>query len=230
MLQINDDRAVVGALPPRPVIDASHMDGGHRAAFGPILACFLRPARIVVSLTGIPSRISRSEGRPPALWPSSSTPPAPEAGTNNDRRSLSGQIPERSPVSAVARFGLCAASRAERWLPAVPRDRQSLLAPFDAHNVHACRGRPCNRCFHHLLLPHTLARRHPASITGSVAPGVACTKVQSDPFGMGSRDAAALTWASRSWICVTRLRRAPNSKPLRSNCLPRRARWRSAAS
>src|ERR1700722_18054450 len=86
------------------------------------LACFLRPARIVVSLTGIPSRlISRSEGRPPALWPSSrparqaggpagerrrktghalgedepitllvSTPPAPEAGMNNDRRSLSG--------------------------------------------------------------------------------------------------------------------------------------------
>ena len=75
-----------------------------------------------MSLTGIPSRlIGRSEGRPPALWPSSrtiparwavrrangrrktrhalgedapitqlvSTPPAPEASINNDRRSLS---------------------------------------------------------------------------------------------------------------------------------------------
>ena len=40
------------------------------------------------------------------------TPPAPQASIHNDRRSLSGQIPERSPVSAVARFGLCAASRA----------------------------------------------------------------------------------------------------------------------
>src|ERR1700728_4895220 len=35
MLQINDERAVVGALPPRPVIDACHMDGSHGAAFGP---------------------------------------------------------------------------------------------------------------------------------------------------------------------------------------------------
>src|SRR5580692_3341248 len=35
MLQINDDRAVVGALPPRPVINASHMDGGDGAALGP---------------------------------------------------------------------------------------------------------------------------------------------------------------------------------------------------
>jgi hypothetical protein len=31
------------------------------------------------------------------------------------------------------------------------------------------------------LLPHTLARRQPASIIGSAAPGVACTKSQSDP-------------------------------------------------
>jgi len=69
-----------------------------------------------------------------------STPPAPEAGTNNDRRSLSGQIPERSPVSAVARFGWCAASRAEGRLPAVHRDRPRLLAPFDAYDVQACRG------------------------------------------------------------------------------------------
>ena len=31
------------------------------------------------------------------------------------------------------------------------------------------------------MLPHTVARRQPASIIGSVAPGVACTKSQSDP-------------------------------------------------
>jgi hypothetical protein len=34
------------------------------------------------------------------------------------------------------------------------------------------------------LLPHTVARRQPASIIGSVAPGVACTKSQSDPAKM----------------------------------------------
>ena len=54
-----------------------------------------------------------------------STPPAPQAGIHNDRRSLSGQIPERSPVRAVARFGLCAASRAGDWLPAVHRTVQA---------------------------------------------------------------------------------------------------------
>jgi hypothetical protein len=38
------------------------------------LACSFRLARIVVSLTGIPSRLSnRSAGRPPVLWPSSRT-------------------------------------------------------------------------------------------------------------------------------------------------------------
>jgi hypothetical protein len=79
--------------------------------------------RIVVSLTGMPSRlISRSDGRPPAAMAEQpddsrqagsparerrcktrnalgedapiallvSTPPAPEAGTDDDRRSLSG--------------------------------------------------------------------------------------------------------------------------------------------
>src|SRR5208337_3546241 len=57
-LQIHDDRAVVGALPPRPVINASHMD---RAVIGPS------------------PFISLSERRPPALWPSSRTIPARRA-------------------------------------------------------------------------------------------------------------------------------------------------------
>jgi hypothetical protein len=44
------------------------------------LACSFRLRRIVVSLTGMLSRlISRSEGRPPALWPSSRTIPARRA-------------------------------------------------------------------------------------------------------------------------------------------------------
>jgi hypothetical protein len=40
--------------------------------------------------------------------------------------------------------------------------------------------------FHRPLLPHTVASRQPASITGSVAPGVACTKSQSDPLKMAT--------------------------------------------
>jgi hypothetical protein len=79
-LQVNDDRPVVGALPPRPVIDASHWTATTALLSDRALACFLRPARIVVSLTGIPSGlISRSEGRPPAPWPSSRTIPARRA-------------------------------------------------------------------------------------------------------------------------------------------------------
>ena len=79
-------------------------------------------------------------GEDAPITPLVATPPAPEAGMSNDRRSLSGQIPERSPVSAVARFGLRAASRTGDWLPAVYRDRPSLLSPFDAHDVQAWCG------------------------------------------------------------------------------------------
>ena len=136
------------------------------------LACSFRLRRIVVSLTGMPSRlISRSEGRPPALWPSSrtiparravsartapqdpqalgedapttplgSTPPARQACVNDDRCSLSGQIPKRSRVSAVTRFGLRTASRTRSRLPAVHRDLPSLFFPLDPHDVQAWRG------------------------------------------------------------------------------------------
>src|SRR5580704_5259307 len=79
-------------------------------------------------------------GEDAPITPLVATPPAPEAGIHNDRRSLSGQIPERSPVGAVARFGPRTTSRTERWLSAVHRDRPSLLAPFDAHDVQACCG------------------------------------------------------------------------------------------
>ena len=122
-LQVNDDRPVVGALRHAQSSTPATWTAATALLSDRALACFLRPARIVVSLTGIPSRlISRSEGRPPALWPTSrtiparravrrangaartrhalgedapttllvSTPPAPEAGINNDRRSLSG--------------------------------------------------------------------------------------------------------------------------------------------
>jgi hypothetical protein len=43
-------------------------------------------------------------GEDAPITPLVSTPPAPEAGMNNDRRSLCGEITKRSPVSAVARF------------------------------------------------------------------------------------------------------------------------------
>ena len=68
------------------------------------------------------------------------TPPAPEAGPNNDRRALSGQILKRSRVGAVARFGLCATPRTGSRQPTVHRDRPSLLATFNVHDVQARRG------------------------------------------------------------------------------------------
>jgi len=73
-LEVNDDRAVVGTLPPRPVVDASYTDDDSDAIFRRSLARCFRLVKIVMSLTGIPSLlISRSEGRPPALWPSRRT-------------------------------------------------------------------------------------------------------------------------------------------------------------
>ena len=122
-LQVNDDRPVVGALPPRPVIDASHMDGGHGAAFGPspgVLPQAGQDRRVAdrhpepshqplrgpsasamakqpddSRQAGSPARERRRKTRhalgedaPTTLLVS--TPPAPEAGINNDRRSLRG--------------------------------------------------------------------------------------------------------------------------------------------
>src|SRR5271167_78841 len=69
-----------------------------------------------------------------------STSPAPQACVNDDRCSLSGQIPKRSRVSAVTRFGLRAASRTGGRLPAVHRDRPSLFSLLDAHDFQAWRG------------------------------------------------------------------------------------------
>ena len=153
-------------------------------------------------------------GEDAPITPLVSTPPAPEAGMNNDRRSLCGEITKRSPVSAVARFGPCAASRAEGRLPAVHRDCQSLFAPFDPHDVHACRGRPCNRCFHRPLLPHSVARRQPASIIGSAARGVACTKSQSDPAKMAPDNRSPTGRAHAGARARARSRRCSGASPL----------------
>ena len=136
-LKVNDDRPVVGALPPRPVIDASHMDGGHGGDFGPSPGVLpqvgqdrrvadrhpepshqplRRPSASAMTKqlddscqAGGPARERRRKtrhalGEDAPITQLVSTPPAPKAGINNDRRSLSGYIPERSPVSAVARF------------------------------------------------------------------------------------------------------------------------------
>ena len=122
-LQVNNDRPVVGALPPRPVIDASHMDGGHGAAFGPSPGVLLQagqdrrvadrhpepshqplrgPSASAMAKqlddsrqAGGPARERRRKtrhalGEDAPITQPVSTPPAPEAGINNDRRSLSG--------------------------------------------------------------------------------------------------------------------------------------------
>ena len=80
---------------------------------------------------------ARSRDRP--LEPIAASP-SPQTSIDNDRRSLSGQVPQSSPVGAVARFGLCAATRTGRWSPALHGDRPSVLASLDAQDVQAGRG------------------------------------------------------------------------------------------
>jgi hypothetical protein len=63
------------------------------------------------------------------------TPPARQAGVNDDRSSLSGQIPKRSRVSAVTRCGPRTASWTEGRLPVVHRYRPSLFSPLDADDI-----------------------------------------------------------------------------------------------
>ena len=122
-LQVHDDRAVVMALPPRPVINASHTDGGCDAVFRPSPGVLLQdgqdrrvadrhakpshqtlrraPARAMAEQpddsrqAGGPARERRRKtrhalGEDAPITQLVSTPPAPEAGINNDRRSLSG--------------------------------------------------------------------------------------------------------------------------------------------
>ncbi len=73
-LQVHDDGPVIHAFPPSPLVDA---DDTHHGTIGLASAAILDTPRIVVSLTGMPSRaISRSDGRPPTLWPNSLTIPA----------------------------------------------------------------------------------------------------------------------------------------------------------
>jgi hypothetical protein len=132
-------------------------------------------------------------GEDAPITPLVPTPPARQAGINDDRCSLSGQIPKRSRVSAVTRFGLRTASRTGGRLPAVHRDRPSLFSPLNAHDVQAWRGWvTMELMFSSPLLRYTGARCQPArASSGRIAPG-ACTKSKSDPLKMyADSDAAA---------------------------------------
>jgi len=79
-------------------------------------------------------------GKDAPIAPLVSAPPARQTGVDDNRRSLSGQIPKRSRVEAVARFGLRAASWAAGRRPAVHRDRPNVISPFDADDVQVWRG------------------------------------------------------------------------------------------
>ena len=77
----------------------------------------------------------KSLGKDAPMAPIVSAPPAPQTGVDDNRRSLSGQIPKRSRVNAVTRFGLRTASWTACRLPAVHRDRPSVISPLDVHDV-----------------------------------------------------------------------------------------------
>ena len=164
-LQVHDDRAVVGALPPRPIINASHMN---RAVIGPSSGMLLQAAqdRRVADrhaepfhqpLRGPPAsamgkqpndtrqasglarkrrrKTRKALGKDAPTTSLVSTPPARQACFNDDWCSLSGQIPKRSRVSAVTRCGLRTASRTGSRLPVVHRYRPSLFSQLDADDV-----------------------------------------------------------------------------------------------
>jgi hypothetical protein len=71
-----------------------------------------------------------------------SAPLARQTGVDDNLRSLSGQIPKRSRVKAVKRFGLRAASWTAGRLPAVHRDRPNVISALDADDVQVWRGGP----------------------------------------------------------------------------------------
>jgi hypothetical protein len=72
--------------------------------------------------------------------PHVSAPPARRKRANDNRRSLSGQIPKRSRVNAVTRLGLHTASWAAGRLPTAHRDRPSSISLLDVHDFEIWRG------------------------------------------------------------------------------------------
>jgi len=79
-------------------------------------------------------------GKDAPIAPLVSAPPTRQTGVDDNRRSLSGQIPKRSRVKVVTRFGLRAASWTAGRLPAVHRDRPNVISPLDADDVQVWRG------------------------------------------------------------------------------------------
>jgi len=82
----------------------------------------------------------KSLGKDAPIAPIVSAPPARQMGVDDNRRSLSGQIPKPSRVDAVTRFGLRTASWTACRLPAVHCDRPSVISPLDVHDVQVRRG------------------------------------------------------------------------------------------
>ena len=169
-LQVHNDRAVIRALPPRPVVNTSDMD---RAIAGRIAGLLLqagqdrrvadrhpepsqqplrRPPACAMAKqlddfrqVGGPARERRREtrqalGEDALIASLIAAPPSPQTSIDNDRRALGGQIPKRSRVGAVARIGQRATPRTGGWQPTVHRDRPRQPAGLDAHNVQARRG------------------------------------------------------------------------------------------
>jgi hypothetical protein len=78
-------------------------------------------------------------GKDAPIAPLVSAPPTRQTGVDDNRRSLSGQIPKRSRLKAVTRFGLRAASWTAGRLPAVHRDRPNVISPLDADDFQVWR-------------------------------------------------------------------------------------------
>jgi hypothetical protein len=73
-------------------------------------------------------------GKGAPIAPLVSASPARRKRANDNRRSLSGQIPKRSRVNAVTRLGLHTASWTAGRLPTVYRDCPSLISLLDVHD------------------------------------------------------------------------------------------------
>jgi hypothetical protein len=92
-------------------------------------------------LTGERRRKTRkSLGKDAPIAQLVSASPARQTGVDDNRRSLSGQIPKSSRVNAVTRFGLRAASWTAGRLPAVHRNRPKVIFQLDADDVQVRRG------------------------------------------------------------------------------------------
>ena len=161
-LTVHDDRAVVGALSPCPIVNASNTDC---CVIGPSLGMLLEAAqdRRVAAWHAQPSQASlrwpsaramaqqpnnvrqpfglaserrrntrQALGENAPIAPLISTSPARDTRLDDGGRSLGGQIPKRSPVRAVTRSGLHTTSWTGARLSAVRHHRPARFSPLNA--------------------------------------------------------------------------------------------------